>query len=138
MNCSRKKVQVTYKGETTSITAHFSVKTLKARRAWNSALQVLKGHKSQSWLIVTVWRKMHPCRLIESDSNRQYGCVGGSVSIMGRLWVLRWSLTCLSLDRSSVIVTSWCLQIQMYISLLHLQHSVRLHAEVLSAMMIMD
>jgi hypothetical protein len=37
----RKKKQITYKGKPIKITAYFSMKTLKARRAWSEVFQTL-------------------------------------------------------------------------------------------------
>ena len=51
LKSSRKKQQVTYKGNSICITADLSAETLQARREWQDAFKVLKGENLQSRLM---------------------------------------------------------------------------------------
>ena len=51
MKAAREKTQVTYKGKSLGVTADVSIGTLKARRAWSSAIQVLRDSDGQLILI---------------------------------------------------------------------------------------
>jgi hypothetical protein len=56
LNASREITQVTYKGKSNRIRADFSMETLKGRRAWNNAFQLLKDYGSQD-------RRLNPAKL---------------------------------------------------------------------------
>jgi hypothetical protein len=47
----REKKQITYKGKPTKITADFSVKTLKVRRAWGEIFWALNENNFQSRIL---------------------------------------------------------------------------------------
>jgi hypothetical protein len=47
----REKRQVTYKGRPIRITPDFSTETMEARRSWTDAIQTLREHKCQPWLL---------------------------------------------------------------------------------------
>lgn len=51
MRALREKIQVAYKEKHIRIRADFSMETLKTRRIWSSALQILKDYKGQLRLI---------------------------------------------------------------------------------------
>lgn len=44
LKTAREKPQITHKGKPSTLTANFSIKTLKVRRAWSNVLQVLEDH----------------------------------------------------------------------------------------------
>ena len=50
LKASRKKQQVTYKGNPICLTADFSAEALQARREWNDIFKVLRGKHLQSRL----------------------------------------------------------------------------------------
>ena len=50
LKASRKKQQVTYKGNPIRLTADFSAEALQARREWNDIFKVLRGKHLQSRL----------------------------------------------------------------------------------------
>ena len=60
LKSSRKKQQVTYKGNSICITADLSAETLQARREWQDAFKVLRGKNLQP-------RLQYPTRISKID-----------------------------------------------------------------------
>lgn len=56
LNDTRGKTQIINKGKHIRMSVDFSMESLRARRAWNKALKVLKDYPSQP-------RLMHPAKL---------------------------------------------------------------------------
>lgn len=52
LKAAREKKQITYKGTPIRLSADFSAETLQARREWHDILNVMKGKKPQTKIIL--------------------------------------------------------------------------------------